>query len=106
MSSPIERRKLIEQTDRVCIALLQVDIDLAFSFLRLAKTESALGSTGHATELIEKAVLAHKSVMIHVERVPSGFDQERRVLEEGARNLIDAIAATERQFHLLSAAPR
>src|SRR5579863_9236790 len=99
----IDRRRLIEQTERVCIALLRTDIDLAFTFLRLARTEFKFGATRHATELIEKAVVAHKSVMKHVNRVPPRFDQERRVLEYGARKLLEAITATEQQFHLLSA---
>ena len=102
MSPLTERRRLIEQSDRVCTALLHTDIDLAFTFLRLARMEFELGATRHATELIEKAIAAHKSVMKHMERMPAKSAGERRVLEQGARQLFEAIAAIEQQCHLLS----
>ena len=89
-----ERRRLVERSQELCLALLRTDLDLAYSFLRLAHTELNLGAAPHAAELIEKAVTAHDHVIRQLERPAFGFEQERRALERDARELFQAIAAT------------
>ncbi len=89
-----ERRRLVEKSQELCLALLQTDIGLAYSFLRLAHTELKLGAAPRAAELIEKATTAYDHVLKHLEQSPFGSGQERRALERDARELFQAIAAT------------
>lgn len=93
-----EQRRLIERSQELCLALLRTDLDLAYSFLRLAHTELNLGAAPHAAELVEKAVTAHEHVTRQLERAPFGFEQERRTLERDARELLQAIAAAFRRL--------
>jgi hypothetical protein len=91
-----------KQTDRVSIAFLETDIDLAFTFLRLAEAEIHGGKAGRASELIAKAILACRTIRRHAEVLPVEFDEEKCELHERTQRLLEAIFASERQFHILA----
>lgn len=101
MTASTTHDDLREQTERVCIDFLRSDLDLGFTFLRLAETYTRIGARAHATEAIVKAILAHKAVLMHMERLSMGFEQEKQELQEGVGKLLEAIFVAERQFHIL-----
>jgi hypothetical protein len=79
---------------------LQSDLDLAFSYLRLAEAETRGGNADHATELIAKAVIAHRTVLRELACI-SGVYQSKRELAGEARRLLESIQSVERQFLIL-----
>jgi len=88
----------MQQFELVCTALLQSEIDLAFTYLRLAKAETRGGSRIHAAELIGKAALAHKNVIQDLDGVPTEFQERKRELAGSACDLLEAIRSVQRQF--------
>jgi hypothetical protein len=97
---------LPEQAERICAALMHAEIDLAFAFLRLAMIDSEHDATPRAAELVERAILAHKTVMRHLENMPAELDEEKLELERGAKTLLEAIVSAEREFHILEGSRR
>jgi len=93
-----QRGELIERSEHLCIDLLRTDIDLAFTFLRLAKTESELGAIPHASGLIQKALRAHESILRHLDRAPFRFSDEKPALQQSAQELFQAITEAKRQL--------
>src|SRR5215470_8535869 len=102
MSIESSDENLGEQTQRVLITLLHIDIDLAFSYLRLAETESKFGNRIRAARLIEESIIAYKSVARRLDDIQIEADEERSKLGESATKLFQAIVATERQFNILA----
>ena len=92
---------LSAEAERICAALMHAEIELAFAFLRLALIESDRAATPRAAELVERAILAHKTVMCQLENMPAELDDEKRELERGAKMLLDAIVSAEGEFHIL-----
>lgn len=97
---------LSENSERIGVRLMQAEIDLAFAGLRLAMAESEFDSTPRAVEFVERAILAHKTVMRRLATVPAELAAEKRELEGSARRLLEAIVAAERQFQILRGAAR
>jgi hypothetical protein len=95
------KSQLSRQADRICAALMGAEIDMAFAFLRLAVAESQLQDSPRAVALVERAILAHKTVMRHVEKMPIELEEERCELERGARALLEMLISAERQFQIL-----
>ena len=83
------------ETERACSALIEMEIEVAFSFLRLAESEARAGNGLHATELIAKAVATHNVVIQYVGNMRAEFEAEKRGLCVEARKLFEAIRAAE-----------
>lgn len=99
------KSELSRQADRICAALMGAEIDMAFAFLRLAVAESQLQASPRAVALVERAILAHKTVMRHVEKMPVELKEERCQLERGAGALLEMLMSAERQFQILGGSP-
>ncbi len=106
MSGPRISSTLPKRIDRICAALMRAEIDLGFAFLRLAiaggQDEASPGTAG----LIERAILAHKTALRHLESMPAELGHERRELKQAAGSLLQAIVTAERQSHILQGYPR
>jgi len=83
------------ETERACLALIEMEIEVAFSFLRLAESETRAGNGPHATELIAKAVATHNVVIQYVGNMRGEFAAEKRELCVEARKLFEAIRVAE-----------
>src|SRR5260370_3791470 len=83
------------ETERACLALVETEIEVAMSFLRLAEGETRVGNGEHATELIAKAVATHNVVLQYVGNMRAEFESEKRGLCVEARRLFEAIRAAE-----------
>ena len=79
---------------------LEANLELAFSNLRLAEAETSGGKAAHATELITKAILAHRSVLQELACIPDSYEGKRDLTAEATR-LLEAIQFVERQFRAL-----
>ena len=102
--SAVPRNSVLEessdQTERACTSLVQSEIDLAMSWLHLARVEVHGGDTTHARELIEKAICAHKTISMALATFTLQL-QTKRELQGEARKLFESIRQTEFQFKLL-----
>jgi hypothetical protein len=97
-----ELHTLLKQTDRARIAFAETNIDLAFTCLRLADAEIRGGKAGRASELIEKAILAYKTLLQDAEILSAELDEEKCELHERTQRLLEAVFASERQFQILA----
>jgi len=77
------------------LALVETEIEVAFSFLRLAEVGTRSGNSEDAAELIAKAVATHNVALQYVEHMRAGFEDERRQLSLEARKLFEAILAVK-----------
>lgn len=102
MQQLTEIQRLPARTERVYLAFLQSDIDLALTYLRLAEAESKIWNSARAAELIEKAILGYKSAVTQIENLPLEFIEERGELRERVQRLFEAIVAAERQLQILT----
>lgn len=98
MTACTEFRNLSEQTERVSIDFLRSDIDLGFTFLRLAEYYNGAGSVANAAGLIAKATLAYKTVINATGNLSTKFEKEKRGLRAGAQRLLDAILAAQQRL--------
>lgn len=80
-----------ERAERVCLALARSELEVAFSYLRLAEAEVHGGKVAHALDLIDKARKNHAAALRYIETLPVEFDCERGELQSDARELFDAI---------------
>ena len=94
-SSPIRLDASSRETEWACLALVETEIEVALSFLRLAEIETRGGSGEDAAELIAKAVATHNVVLQYVEHMRAGFEAEKRHLSFEARKLFEAIGAVK-----------
>jgi len=85
----------LRETERACLALVETEIEVAFSFLRLAEGETKAGNGEHAAELIAKAVATHNVVLQYVGNMRAEFEAEKRELCVEARKLFEAIRGAE-----------
>jgi len=69
---------------------LEANLELAFSNLRLAEAETSGGKAAHATELITKAILAHRSVLQELACIPDSYEGKRDLTAEATR-LLDTL---------------
>ena len=92
-------RRCSGRIEIVCL-ILQSDIDLAFSYLRLAEAETRGGRVAHATELIAKAVITCKTVERELVCIP-GLNENKHELTREARRLLESIQSVERQLRTL-----
>ena len=83
------------ETEWACLALVETEIEVAFSFLRLAEVETRGGNAEDAAELIAKAAAAHNVALQYAENMRAGFEAEKRQLSVEARKLLEAIRAAE-----------
>jgi hypothetical protein len=83
----------------VCLTL-QSDLDLAFSYLRLAEAETRGGRVAHAIELVAKAVITCKTVERELVCI-SGLNQNKPELTREARRLLESIQSVERRLRTL-----
>ena len=90
-----------EHVDRICLTLLQSEIEVASSFVRLAEAEAQGGSTPHAIELLTRAVLVHKGVLKELRTMRSDFQEEKSALWSEARNLLESIQSVEHRLQIL-----
>jgi hypothetical protein len=88
-------RVTFRETERACLALVEMEIEVAFSFLRLAESETRAGNSQQATELIAKAVATHNVVLQYVGNMRAEFEAEKRGLCVEARKLFEAIREAE-----------
>lgn len=92
-------RRCSSHIEIVCLTL-QSDLDLAFSYLRLAEAETRGGKVTHATELIAKAVITYRTVERELVRIP-GLNENKYELTREARRLLESIQSVERQLRTL-----
>ena len=92
---PIRLAVSFRETEWACLALVETEIEVALSFLRLAEIETRRGSGEDAAELIAKAVATHNVVLQYVEHMRAGFEAEKRHLSFEARKLFEAIGAVK-----------
>src|SRR5258708_30871107 len=78
------------ETERACLALVETEIEVAFSFLRLAEGENRAGNGHHANVLIAKAVATHNAVLQYVANMRAEFETEKREICIEARKLFEA----------------
>ena len=88
---------IFRETELACLALVGTEIEVAFSFLRLAEAETSGGNDEHAKELIAKAVAIHNVVLQYIENMREEFETEKRELWIDARRLFENIRAVERR---------
>lgn len=101
-SMVIEFENSRQQIEQLCIAFLQTDMDLAFSYLRLAVGECRLENRARAVSLIERVILAYRTVSKQIDHLPVEFAEERCQLRERAGELFAAIVRAESQLHIVS----
>ena len=85
------------ETEKACLALIETEIEVAFSFLRLAEVEINGGDEKHAVELIGKAVAVHDVVLQYVQNMRTEFGAVKRELRLEAQRLFEAVRAAERR---------
>ena len=85
------------ETEKACLALVETEIEIAFSFLRLAEVEINGGDEKHAAELIGKAVAVRDVVLQYGQNMRTEFGAARRELRLEAQRLFEAIRAAERR---------
>lgn len=90
-----------EHVDRICLTLVQSEIEVASSFVRLAEAEAQGGSMPHAIELLTRAILAHKGVLKELGAMSSDCQEEKSALWSEARNLLESIQSVERRLQIL-----
>ena len=95
---PIWLTASFHETERACLALVETEIEVAFSFLRLAEVESSGGNGEHATHLIAKAVATHDVVLQYIENMRAEFQGEKCELRREARRLLEAIRTAQRHW--------
>ncbi len=78
----------------MCLALMQSEIDLAFSFLRLAVAETQGGDDAHARDLITRACATHKVALNYLDCLAVG--QEKHEFRDVVRQLFETIRQVER----------
>src|SRR5260370_5454303 len=86
------------ETERACLALVETEIEVAFSFLQLAERETRAGHCQQATEFIDKAVATHNVVLQYLGNMRAEFEAEKRELCVEARKLFEAIRAAEERL--------
>ena len=84
---------LLDRTERACL-VMESEIDLAFSLLRLAEAETKGGDHAHARNLILRAGVTHKMALNYLDALAVG--QEKQEFLFGVRKLFEAIRAVER----------
>jgi len=82
------------QAERVHLALIRSELEVAFSYLRLAEAEVHGGILTHAEDLLDKARTSHTTAVRYLSVSGEGFDGERAELHAEARELADAIRRT------------
>ena len=85
------------ETELACLALVEMEIEVAFSFLQIAESETSAGNGQHAIELIAKAVVTHNVVLQYIGNMRAEFEAEKRGLCVEARKLFEAIRAAEQR---------
>ena len=85
------------ETERACLALVGTEIEVAFSFVRLAEEATRAGNDRQATESIAKAAATHTAVLQYVGNMRGEFEAEKRGLCVEARKLFEAIRAAEQR---------
>jgi len=86
---------VFRETELACLALVEFEIEVAFSFLGLAEGEARAGNGQHAIELIAKAIATHNVVLQYVGNMRAEFEAEKRELCVKARKLFEATRAAE-----------
>ncbi len=94
---PIWLTASFHETERACLALVETEIEVALSFLRLAEAETSGGNVEHATDLIAKAAATHGVVLQYIENMRAEFESEKCELRREARRLFEAIRTAHRR---------
>jgi len=92
---PIWLTTSFHETERACLALVETEIEVAFSFLRLAEVETSGGNGEHAADLIAKAVATHDVVLQYIENMRVEFEGEKCELRREARRLFEGIRTAQ-----------
>ena len=92
---PIRLTPSSRETEWACLALVETEIEVAFSFLQLAEVETRGGNGEDAAELIAKAVATHNLVLQYLENMRAGFEGEKHQLSVEARKLFEAIGVVK-----------
>src|SRR5579864_4025909 len=82
----------LRETERACLALVQTELEVAFSYLHSAQAKNQRGNHGpDAAGLISKAIATHNTVLRYLANVPMEFEAEKHKLYITTRQLFDAI---------------
>ena len=93
---PMRIAATLRETEQACMALIETEIEIAFSFLRLAEVETCGGNHEHATELIAKALVTHNVALKYIQNMRPEFAEEKSELCRETRRLFEAVRDTER----------
>jgi len=85
-----------EETERACLALVEAQLEVAFSFVSRAESDIGGGNGAGAAEWIAKAMATHNMAVQYLANVPAEFEEEKRELYIAARKLFEAGRAAER----------
>src|SRR5712692_330080 len=85
-----------EETERACLALVEAQLEVAFTFVRRAESEIGDGNGAGTAELIAKAIATHNMAVKYLANVPVEFEEEKRKLYIAARKLFEASRAAAR----------
>jgi hypothetical protein len=96
MNSSSPRERPLQQTEQERLVFLETELELAFTFLRLAEAESSGGNLTHAAELIAKANVTHKAALKYLGNLPLDWEAKRE-LHLNIRRLREAIRASGRR---------
>ena len=71
MYMPSEHQELHDEADRNLIDFLRIELDLGFTFAKVAKTEHDLGNLEHAEKSKQRAIAAMESARYFQQRLPN-----------------------------------
>jgi hypothetical protein len=62
----------LSETERACLALVQTELEVAFSYLHAAHAENQRGNDNSDAAGISKALVTHNTVLKYLANVPGG----------------------------------
>ena len=83
----------LQEVERACLALVQTELEVAFSYVLRAEAQNRRGSGEKAAQMIAKAIATHNMALTYLAKAPADLETEKRELYVTARQLFDAIRA-------------
>ena len=79
------------ETERACLALVQTELEVAFSYVLQAEARNRGGNSENAAQMIAKAIATHNMALTYLANVPAELEKQKRELYVTTRQLFDAI---------------
>jgi len=80
-----------ERTEQVCLALARAELEVAFSYLRLAEAESHGGNVAHAQDLVSKSQMTYLTAVRYIDSLTPDSDVDWCELQSDFHELFGAI---------------